>query len=900
MKANYSIPIETIICGSIDSIIKSGHVDGDTLKSLIKLQDMLKGSTGNLNAFQIMHLIDSAGLGKDTINTIYMNSLKIVLISFVNNALFKLDMSDSYKKKIMEGDLARSLTDSTNQNIKIIKCFRTDFVKDSTSILVDKMISNLNDARIKCQKKDSIYSDYYRRDTALIAYLNNPKFKQTVGVPFSEIMNFNSSDIPVPLGSEMPAVDKPVMVSSSSNELSESKAIDAVGSFIAEQFEQDIVASLLDEFERIAKGKKIDYLFPRTVSLLSTLGSEGSPLTDITSAIRRSMYDDLHTIYDSLANHKCDSTSLFFVNDTLRTVLKIVADINEKINAGYDPVQLFDYLYREYYNYGNLVLPGISQTGQIKKLVNLFQFIYVIQSAFRDTTKNGNFWVPPSQIAKLDQDLSQQSGKILAALLYIELKKNNDVWASLGSKWIKKTSDKNFIAKCYGSLMQLDKLQKAVKRLSSDKSSSTANLINNYYISYLDLIKNMAELYSYVTDEKVDTNFIGIFRNISYGYKSILAGDYSTILASTISIANEFLDIHVQQIRSLNTPQDSIHADSVLNLGRKDIQYFSRYLTLFIDLVNAKNQTDLKNAISRASNMSGGFMAKKTNGFKMSLDAYPGIFGGVECVPPQKMSGNFGLSCPIGLDFSWDKHNEGFIISIFDFGPVVSYRVTNGESKGFPSNVTFAQLVSPGVFLKYSPFKYNALTVLLGMQWTPALRSIVDSATTVSKDPSLRYGLSLTYDIPFLYFAQEESKYSNGGFMDEKGKSFNMSIDGYVGMFGGRECATSQKPSSNIGFLCPIGLDLSWNKYNSGFMISLFDFASVLSYSGSMNNLRISNGTYGQILSPGVFIKRALCNNTSWTIMAGIEDNISVLGSDSFVRYGIALAYNIPLFFLVK
>jgi hypothetical protein len=176
-----------------------------------------------------------------------------------------------------------------------------------------------------------------------------------------------------------------------------------------------------------------------------------------------------------------------------------------------------------------------------------------------------------------------------------------------------------------------------------------------------------------------------------------------------------------------------------------------RYINLFTDLVNAKSQDDLKNAIAKAGNSAGGFLRKKQDGFKLSIDAYPGLFAGIEYLLPNfDPSSNIGLTVPIGLDFSWCNDNFGFIFSFFDFGAVVSYRIT-GSSNGFPSDITFQQLISPGLFVKWSPIESSPVTFMLGGEFSPQLRSINTNSAQLNKTNSFKIGILATFDIPFFY-----------------------------------------------------------------------------------------------------------------------------------------------------
>lgn len=782
------------------------------------------------------------------------------------------------------------------------------FLRDSTYARYCKRLVGISDlSRIRSQIRSQIaskledtsdsirtYEDkanrfrkYASHDQVVLSLLK----KDTASVSFKSLLEplkITPSKapviVPISLGQDMSKVTSSATASGSGGGISESQAIDAIGTFISGQFEQDLVQSIFQGIQIATHGKRIDYLFPRTFKLICSADTSGMPLNDITVAIRRSIFDDLHTVLDSLAGHKCDTNCAIDIGDTLRAILKIAVDFSNKINAGYTPAAIFQYMYLKYYKYEFLALPGLTDVHDLKVLSRFISFVYTIESAFQDTSasRGGPVWRSPFTFASLTDN--PRVKKLFAALLYVQIMKDSESKVVLRRAWLRTGFVDTLVGRCYNVLTELQGLQIAAVRFSIDKKSSTANMVDRYFDSYLDVLEDMTGIYSFATGDAVDTTFIAISRDVFYGYTSIIAGDYSTLLASTVDIAGDCADYYIGHHKG-----DSIYAKNKKSNYQRTVAYLDRYLGLFVDIVDARSPEDLKNAISRASSESGGFMAKKTNGFKLSIDAYPGLFSGEEYAYDQKPLVNLGFSAPIGLDLTFGRHDDGMLLSVFDFGPIVSYRLGNGRSSGFPSNVTFAQLVSPGLYFKFSPWKFNALTILMGIEVTPELRSISDTVAVFRKGAYYRAGISLTYDVPFFYFTQSQTGGPDRGFMTARSNGFNLSVDAYPGVF-------FNKPEQAADRNClaaPVGLDIKLPRticgLFPGFLVPVEDFPSM-----------IVKNSYGIVASVGLFVHVTACSCVPITVLLGCERNISPTASGSYNRYGLMLSYDIPLFYLVK
>ncbi len=79
----------------------------------------------------------------------------------------------------------------------------------------------------------------------------------------------------------------------------------------------------------------------------------------------------------------------------------------------------------------------------------------------------------------------------------------------------------------------------------------------------------------------------------------------------------------------------------------------------------------------------------------------------------------------------------------------------SGEANGFPEQLKWRQVVSPGAHLVWG-IKKIPISVMVGTQFTPQLRAIRENGTIGLGNNVWRYSLSLVIDIPIFNLYVEE------------------------------------------------------------------------------------------------------------------------------------------------
>lgn len=210
------------------------------------------------------------------------------------------------------------------------------------------------------------------------------------------------------------------------------------------------------------------------------------------------------------------------------------------------------------------------------------------------------------------------------------------------------------------------------------------------------------------------------------------------------------------------------------------ITFYANFMT---DVITSDSTTDLQEIIDKYAAPVGSYSLKRKNAFSLDINAYPGLYAGVE----QPIASSRGVSqsafvtgitAPIGVAFSWGKkrkvlggyerdsrggHSLSLFVPIVDIGAAFSYRWSQGdEINGFPK-IKFSQIFAPGCYVVWG-VKNAPIALKVGAQITPQLRDVnVTSSSggltnTVSEVSMLRYGMTLSVDIPVFHLFEKRMR----------------------------------------------------------------------------------------------------------------------------------------------
>ena len=169
-----------------------------------------------------------------------------------------------------------------------------------------------------------------------------------------------------------------------------------------------------------------------------------------------------------------------------------------------------------------------------------------------------------------------------------------------------------------------------------------------------------------------------------------------------------------------------------------------KYMPLIVDLLSAKSAQEVSGALEKYAEPIGAWKRKRASPFLASLTSFVGATGGLE-----KVTGAGGdtaaaaaLFAPIGVDVSF--HSWGFYFSVLDVGTLTATRFK--DNKAEKPNATFMQVLSPGMFLRWSPFQ-SPFVMGVGGSVVPGLRG-----PEGDRRISLRLQAFLAVDVTILAF----------------------------------------------------------------------------------------------------------------------------------------------------
>jgi len=197
-----------------------------------------------------------------------------------------------------------------------------------------------------------------------------------------------------------------------------------------------------------------------------------------------------------------------------------------------------------------------------------------------------------------------------------------------------------------------------------------------------------------------------------------------------------------------------------------------KYGTFAAAIVQAQNSDEVKAAIEAIALPVGSASIKRNTAFNISLNAFVGLYAAGEARDAKNANNHHvnywrvssGITAPIGLAFSWgglkckDKRTKsgktvggkslGFFIPLIDLGAVTAMRFKDSTASINPE-LKLQNIFAPGFYLHYG-FGKCPISLLIGGQIGPSLRSISGQNTNIDNQLYTRVGATLTVDIPVL------------------------------------------------------------------------------------------------------------------------------------------------------
>lgn len=536
-----------------------------------------------------------------------------------------------------------------------------------------------------------------------------------------------------------------------------------ISMFLIDRAKEELNAAFFNRLKNYFEDhKEIEVLFPKTASALTTLVSYH--YSEMLPTLRTQFYEDLKL----LPIHIDDVIELPAYRDLLtnfpeiRIMVKSIGLINTMVVDSVHPAEII----KDFAAFPEWAeKPGDGKFQNFKSSVKISAILSnSVRYHDEDNSNTHQGWVKPTQLRKLIED--ETAFKIYLGLIYQQVKNASlKVFDKSGSSaraetYIENNSTNLFLFRNYVFEFVIigEKVTSQIKKLeSADKV--TLEEASLYIATALDVIEyggNVAKLFK--EDLEIDP-YIGLARNANDIVLNAYRENYTAAVSNAVYI--------LSSIQKLTDEEDL----------EKPIRNIQKYGLFIANVVEAKDAEDVSNAIEAAALPVGSSGIKKRSNFNISLQAHlGGIYREHVSSPQIAWETQWAVTAPIGVSFNLGLNRWGAIginAVLIDLGAMVDYELSldtittnvdgNSTSVVYENadyKVELGQIFSPGAYLTYS-FPYQIpLALSIGGQYGPGLARIESSGSTII-EPSWRWGMSLTVDIPLFTLSNWEKKKIN-------------------------------------------------------------------------------------------------------------------------------------------
>jgi hypothetical protein len=298
---------------------------------------------------------------------------------------------------------------------------------------------------------------------------------------------------------------------------------------------------------------------------------------------------------------------------------------------------------------------------------------------------------------------------------------------------------------------QLANIYSGMKTLNGNAPVVTLSPADFNAVLYQNIKINIIDAASFATAFKAKINCTGLAPTAKAQVDQDLTQVVTTITALNTKLAG---DADIKKLASFP----------------KLLALLNKYGNVIAGVATAQNSDDLENVIENFIATSGSYVTQKTSLSTISLAAKVGLYAGGEGNDHfQAFKPSFGLSVPIGIEFTWGNRTNdktdypyldskddkikyltgathGIFVQFFDIAAVVNYRLGADSASTLPNKILLQQVFSPGltynIGIKNAPFDIG-----IGGEFTPQLRQIGQDLQA----STIRLFIRISWDKPLIY-----------------------------------------------------------------------------------------------------------------------------------------------------
>lgn len=561
-----------------------------------------------------------------------------------------------------------------------------------------------------------------------------------------------------------------------------SMLIDATAQFLVERTQKELSIAFFDRFKKeMETYPEIKAFFPAIYSLLEGFmdfkePSVGKAWTEAFSADIVALPKNFEAFV--LTSKKEPYVSLEKTPEFQYT--RLAYHVAEKIVEGTNAADLITYLNTFYPTLKN---PNTAIKDALQIAFVLSKNIRYMETGSVNADSLKQIWIHPADLVQMDF----RTQKYFLGLLYQGNKALiTKTFSFVSDPKIKDDKVKNALLKINSFLVICENIQKHHKALEAIVKD-TQRTEQERLAAYLDYTEVAFQIIDYGftvlpsgTTIGVDYNTVlkPLMNDILDVLKGINAKNYAQVVSYSLKIINQLINLGLEKSILGQSSADKIKRVKEVQEVLDQISFYGSFI---VDIASADSTIKMKKILQKYAAPVGSYKIKRKTTFSIDLNAYPGIYGGFEYTPEattaiDQQGFAYGVTAPIGLSFNWGSCQtrkvqtgkdlkDGYFLkkdvwkeitgasnsiyfSVIDIGAALSYRWNgNSQTSGFPDSLKFDQVFSPGVYYIHG-FKNAPVSLMVGAQYTPLLRSIKQGNAIIEEFNAWRFGIAIVVDIP--------------------------------------------------------------------------------------------------------------------------------------------------------
>ena len=543
------------------------------------------------------------------------------------------------------------------------------------------------------------------------------------------------------------------------------KIIDATSQFLVDRVKEELLLAFFDRFSsQVGQSTELTSLLPSTYFLLKN--NDVFKIPSMGEVWMTAFEEDLNTIPKNLHLMVQSHPDYRDLKKKPEMQLMMMAGfVFNEIQEETELKTLLESFYEEFKETDSQLIQMFGVTELLRKnLINLSPTStdkMVSMEAFRKllgSNENASLYFS-ALIYQQDQALFNRIKiqKLGSELVLGDLMKTKFVdFTKMMGKFLTK------MTKLERSKLEFDN-KKSLKIEQKEKYQESVLEYANSFFEFLDYTVELA--YFSNPDLYYSSSYFKTYRPVAQKtIQAIDAGnkeDYGQLMIYSMQMLVPLVQVRIDYLEKKLEEGDNSKIQKEIKTLEGVVKNFMYYGGFMVDVLSANSTQEIKGIINKYAAPVGSYRVKRQSPFSVSLSAYPGLYGGWETTYDRADSESFvtGVTAPIGLSLNWGNsffgvkakgHSFSLYAPIVDIGAAFSYRWSNSEGEGFPEEIKWQQVLSPGMHAVWG-IGNTPMALMLGAQYTPLLRKITDQNNELQAN-AWRFGATIAVDIPIFHF----------------------------------------------------------------------------------------------------------------------------------------------------